>query len=309
MAPQVNHEPPTPPADRIGLQLDGQPRRWSSRRPDPPRPTWRIAALLRRGRGGHGRRCGARRRRRAHPDATASGRARRARWSRSTSAPTGGRSRWRSCAARCATRRASRRSASVSMHAQLVQLLTNRLLVEAYLRAPPRRARRAGRTAPIVMAGLPRTGTTHLHNLLSADPALRSLPYWEAVEPLPAPGDGGGTRSSPASNAAAFGLDMSAAVDARDAAHARDDAVAHPRGDPPAGAWTARRCCSTRSPRCPPGGRTTARRTRHRTTGTCTGCCRCSSTPAAAIAGCSRAPSTWSSSDRCRRCSPTRRSC
>ena len=39
--------------------------------------------------------------------------------------------------------------------------------------------------APLVIAGLPRTGTTHLHSLLAADPALRSLPYWEAQEPLP----------------------------------------------------------------------------------------------------------------------------
>lgn len=43
---------------------------------------------------------------------------------------------------------------------------------------------------PIIICGLPRTGTTHLHNLLSADPALRSLPYWESIEPVPAPGDG-----------------------------------------------------------------------------------------------------------------------
>lgn len=42
--------------------------------------------------------------------------------------------------------------------------------------------------APLVIAGLPRTGTTHLHSLLAADPALRSLPYWEAQEPLPPPG-------------------------------------------------------------------------------------------------------------------------
>ncbi|HUL99005.1 MAG TPA: sulfotransferase [Mycobacterium sp.] len=45
--------------------------------------------------------------------------------------------------------------------------------------------------APMIIAGLPRTGTTHLHSLLAADPALRSLPYWEAQEPLPAPGEEG----------------------------------------------------------------------------------------------------------------------
>jgi len=38
--------------------------------------------------------------------------------------------------------------------------------------------------APIIICGLPRTGTTHLHNLMSADPALRSLPYWESLEPV-----------------------------------------------------------------------------------------------------------------------------
>ena len=39
--------------------------------------------------------------------------------------------------------------------------------------------------APIVIAGLPRTGTTHLHNLIACDPALRSLPYWESNQPVP----------------------------------------------------------------------------------------------------------------------------
>jgi hypothetical protein len=48
---------------------------------------------------------------------------------------------------------------------------------------------------PIIICGLPRTGTTHLHNLMAADPALRSLPYWESLEPVladgerPAPGE------------------------------------------------------------------------------------------------------------------------
>ena len=43
--------------------------------------------------------------------------------------------------------------------------------------------------APMIIAGLPRTGTTHLHSMLAADPALRALPYWEAQEPLPPPGE------------------------------------------------------------------------------------------------------------------------
>lgn len=39
--------------------------------------------------------------------------------------------------------------------------------------------------APIIVAGLPRTGTTLLQRLLAQDPGLRSLPYWEAMEPIP----------------------------------------------------------------------------------------------------------------------------
>jgi hypothetical protein len=39
--------------------------------------------------------------------------------------------------------------------------------------------------APIIIAGLPRSGTTHLLNLISADTRLRSLRYWESLEPIP----------------------------------------------------------------------------------------------------------------------------
>jgi hypothetical protein len=42
---------------------------------------------------------------------------------------------------------------------------------------------------PIIVAGLPRSGTTHLLNLISADSRLRSLPWWEAIAPVPAPED------------------------------------------------------------------------------------------------------------------------
>ena len=45
---------------------------------------------------------------------------------------------------------------------------------------------------PIIVIGLPRSGTTHLVNLLAADPRRRSLPYWEACEPVPEDGFSGG---------------------------------------------------------------------------------------------------------------------
>lgn len=42
---------------------------------------------------------------------------------------------------------------------------------------------------PIIVAGLPRSGTTHLLNLMAADERLRSLPLWESYEPVPFPGE------------------------------------------------------------------------------------------------------------------------
>jgi hypothetical protein len=79
---------------------------------------------------------------------------------------------------------------TINLHTQVVQCAKNRLLLQDLLVRHPE-IRDIEIAAPIIVAGLPRTGTTHLHNLLAADPALRSLPYWESVEPLPAPGDGG----------------------------------------------------------------------------------------------------------------------
>lgn len=38
---------------------------------------------------------------------------------------------------------------------------------------------------PIIVAGPPRSGTTHLLGLLSADTRFRSLPWWEAIAPVP----------------------------------------------------------------------------------------------------------------------------
>ncbi len=42
---------------------------------------------------------------------------------------------------------------------------------------------------PIIVVGLPRSGTTHLVNLLAADSRLRSMPLWESYEPVPVPGE------------------------------------------------------------------------------------------------------------------------
>jgi len=76
----------------------------------------------------------------------------------------------------------------VIWYSQLLQLLKNRLLIEDLLARHPE-IHEVEIERPIVIAGLPRTGTTHLHNLIGADPALRSLPYWESLEPVLAPGE------------------------------------------------------------------------------------------------------------------------
>jgi hypothetical protein len=90
--------------------------------------------------------------------------------------------------------------------AQLQSMLKNRLLIEHYVAEHPE-VTDIDIARPIVIAGLPRTGTTHLHNMLSADPALRHLPYWESLEPLPPLAERGAT-PDPRIDRAAAGLEI-----------------------------------------------------------------------------------------------------
>ncbi|HEV3281306.1 MAG TPA: sulfotransferase [Acidimicrobiales bacterium] len=78
----------------------------------------------------------------------------------------------------------------VVFYSQVLQLLRNRLLFTDLLTRHPQ-IHGVELTPPIVIVGLPRTGTTHLHNMLATDPALRSLPYWESLEPIPMPAEVG----------------------------------------------------------------------------------------------------------------------
>ena len=78
----------------------------------------------------------------------------------------------------------------LSFHLQLLQVLKNRLLMERLLKDHPE-IRDLELVPPVVIAGLPRTGTTHLHNLLAAGPTFRVLRYWESIEPFPMPGEAG----------------------------------------------------------------------------------------------------------------------
>ncbi|MCV7366134.1 sulfotransferase [Mycolicibacterium duvalii] len=87
---------------------------------------------------------------------------------------------------------------------QLVGNLVNRLRLEALISARPE-ILDVPVDRPIIICGLPRTGTTHLHNLIAADPGLRYLPYWESLEPFPAPDE---TDDQPRRDRCAAGLDL-----------------------------------------------------------------------------------------------------
>jgi len=69
----------------------------------------------------------------------------------------------------------------------LVRYASNRLLIGATLARHPEILDEPI-DRPIVVTGLPRSGTTHLVNLLAADTRLHSLPLWESYEPVPLPG-------------------------------------------------------------------------------------------------------------------------
>ena len=75
-----------------------------------------------------------------------------------------------------------------NLRGKLLQFARNRLLIEDTLRRHPE-IHDVAIEAPIIVAGLPRSGTTHLLNLMAADSRLRSLPLWESYEPVPTPGE------------------------------------------------------------------------------------------------------------------------
>jgi hypothetical protein len=69
---------------------------------------------------------------------------------------------------------------------RLRMLLANRLRVEDAYRQHPAIADEIVE-GPLVIIGLPRTGTTALSQLVSTDPQIRSLRLWESSNPVPPP--------------------------------------------------------------------------------------------------------------------------
>lgn len=75
------------------------------------------------------------------------------------------------------------------LYGYLFRYACNRLLIQnEWNRHPEILQEKIDR--PIIVLGLPRSGTTHLVNLLAADTRLHSLPLWESYEPVPMPGEG-----------------------------------------------------------------------------------------------------------------------
>lgn len=72
---------------------------------------------------------------------------------------------------------------------RIVRLLSQRLLLTDLLRRYPE-IHDVEIERPIIVVGLPRSGTTHLVNLIASDPSRRALPYWESQEPFPMRGEG-----------------------------------------------------------------------------------------------------------------------
>jgi len=70
-----------------------------------------------------------------------------------------------------------------------VRHLLNGLYVRAWLDRYPEQGR-LRLPPPVVITGLPRTGTTLLHNLMSLDPSRRVLRLWQALHPVPPDPDG-----------------------------------------------------------------------------------------------------------------------
>jgi hypothetical protein len=68
-----------------------------------------------------------------------------------------------------------------------IRLLASRLRVQDDLNRQPE-IRAVPIHRPLFVTGLPRSGTTLLHRLLSQDPQARPLLFWETLEPSPPPG-------------------------------------------------------------------------------------------------------------------------
>ena len=77
---------------------------------------------------------------------------------------------------------------------QIASLLVTRARIREMLRRYPEILKEEIRH-PVIIVGLPRTGTTKLQRSLAASGAFQNLPLWKILNPLPIPADPSGTDS------------------------------------------------------------------------------------------------------------------
>jgi len=76
---------------------------------------------------------------------------------------------------------------ATQVYNDLVRCASNRLIIQDRRKKCPE-LDKIKLKKPLNISGLPRSGTTHLVNLLAADSRFQKLPLWEAQEPFCAPG-------------------------------------------------------------------------------------------------------------------------
>lgn len=81
--------------------------------------------------------------------------------------------------------------ARMAMFGLSTKFLANRMRVLDFARSHPE-VRDIEITAPVMVVGLPRSGTSHLVNLLAADSRFRAAPRWELDQMVPGVGQGPG---------------------------------------------------------------------------------------------------------------------
>ena len=71
-----------------------------------------------------------------------------------------------------------------AMHGHLVDALVTRLRIHHCVKLHPEILQEEIR-GPLVILGLPRTGTTKLQRLLGSSPHMQKLPFWKLLTPVP----------------------------------------------------------------------------------------------------------------------------
>ncbi len=76
-----------------------------------------------------------------------------------------------------------------TLRERIIRLIRNRLSLTELLKRYPE-IESIPIEKPFIVVGMPRSGTTHLVNMIAADRRRRALPYWESQDPMPLPGHG-----------------------------------------------------------------------------------------------------------------------